>query len=512
MLDQTSRLELCLKQSILVKGKNAPIYDNNPYISRQPPPDQFNGAPQQQNDKLTIKNLPLSVSNEEVKNMLEGKGVELVSPIKYGFIRNDNGDLTTYKSGDRFVYTKPFSPPFPRKQDIGVFSCLVVHHGKNTTCRACNENGHKVGDPMCTAKPKETIVPFKGYQHVLSNHYPCQLVIYDKHFKSLEHAYFWRMSTEFGKHDLATEIQNSPHAGVAKKLSKRIADDEERLKWEQDNIAIMRELLEVKAEQCLPFHDCLIEHKDSVLAEATPSKYWATGVSPFVTQNCSPDFWPGQNMLGVLLMELTEALLQNDNNQKSENNDKNAAQDIQTVDDDNELSVNEEEQTEEQEKNMEGVADYVQLADEDEKEETIEQEENVEEVNGDAQPTNVTMTTVEHNYNQSIPSIKQSTSSDEHGSRSRDRVSTLTRSPRNASNSDRRHRSISSCRGNNKVPNKDKDKGKVNKQMKVKPQKGATSTPNQMNIRTAFGVKRKPAGSPDDQNDSKALRQDTGNT
>ena len=274
----------------------------------------------------------------------------------------------------------------------------------------------------------------------------------------------------------------------------------------------MRELLEVKAEQCLPFHDCLIEHKDSVLAEATPSIYWATGVSPFVTQNCSPDFWPGQNMLGVLLMELTEALIQNDNNQKSENNDKNAAQDIQTADDDNGLSVNEEEQTEEQEKNMEGVADYVQLADEDEREETIEQEENVEEVNGDAQPTNVTVTTVEHNYNQSAPSIKQSTSSDEHGSRSRDRVSTLTRSPRNASNSDRRHRSISSYRGNNKVSNKDKDKGKVNKQTKVKPQKGVTSTPNQMNIRTAFGVKRKPAGSPEDQNDSKALRQDTGNT
>ena len=183
------------------------------------------------------------------------------------------------------------------------------------------------------------------------------------------------MSTEYGKHDLATEIQNSPHAGVAKKLNKRIADDEERLKWGQDNIDIIRELLEVKAEQCLPFHDCLIEHKDSsVLAEATPSKYWATGVSPFVTQNCSPDFWPGQNMLGVLLMELTEALLQDDNNQKSENNNENAAQDIQTIDDDNELSVNEEEQTEEQEKNMEGVDDYVQLADEDEKEEIDEQE------------------------------------------------------------------------------------------------------------------------------------------
>ena len=54
MKDPTSRLELCLKQSIMVKGKKVALYDNNPYTSRQPSPDQFNGAPQQQNDKLTI--------------------------------------------------------------------------------------------------------------------------------------------------------------------------------------------------------------------------------------------------------------------------------------------------------------------------------------------------------------------------------------------------------------------------------------------------------------------------
>ena len=79
-------------------------------------------APQQQNDKLTITNLALSVSNEEIKNMLQGKGISLVSPVKYGFIRKHDGDLTTYKSGARSVYTKPFSHPLPRKQGIGVFA------------------------------------------------------------------------------------------------------------------------------------------------------------------------------------------------------------------------------------------------------------------------------------------------------------------------------------------------------------------------------------------------------
>ena len=92
---------------------------------------------------------------------------------------------------------------------------------------------------------------------------------------------------------------------MTKQLSKQIADDQERLKWETDNVNIMKELLEIKATQCLPFHDCLVEHKDHILAEATPSKFGASSLSPFVTANCSPDFWPGQNMLGVLLMEIT---------------------------------------------------------------------------------------------------------------------------------------------------------------------------------------------------------------
>ena len=68
MKDHTSRLELCLRQNIMMHGKKVALYDNNPYTSHQPSPDQLNGAPQQQNDKLTIKNLPLAVSNDEIKN------------------------------------------------------------------------------------------------------------------------------------------------------------------------------------------------------------------------------------------------------------------------------------------------------------------------------------------------------------------------------------------------------------------------------------------------------------
>ena len=220
--------------------------------------------------------------------------------------------LTSYKNGDRFVYVKSFSPPLPRKQEVGMFQCIVVHHGKDTKCAACDQTGHKIGDSLCKAKPEQDILAFKSFQHPFSNHFPCQLEVYDKQFKSVEHAFFWRMSTELGKQDLAKKIQESEHAGHAKRLSKEIADDETRLKWETENNTVIMDLIKAKSEQCKQFRDALIESKDKILAEATPSKYWATGLSPYITQNFSPSYWPGQNLLGVLLMDLRRDLLEQD--------------------------------------------------------------------------------------------------------------------------------------------------------------------------------------------------------
>ena len=94
--DMTSRLELTVKQEIRVNGKLVPVYDRNPYVT-------FSGLPMEKkmnSDKLTIRNLPLSVSNDGIEKMLAEKNIILRSPIRYGFIRNEDGGLTTYKSGD----------------------------------------------------------------------------------------------------------------------------------------------------------------------------------------------------------------------------------------------------------------------------------------------------------------------------------------------------------------------------------------------------------------------------
>ena len=117
------------------------------------------------------------------------------------------------------------------------------------------------------------------------------------------------MATEFGRAEIVAQIHKSEHAGEAKRIRKLIGEDEVRWQWEKDNLNIMKDLITIKAQQCEQFRNCLLENKDKTLAEATSSKLWATGASPFITEHFSPDYWPGRNMLGALLMEHTQELL-----------------------------------------------------------------------------------------------------------------------------------------------------------------------------------------------------------
>jgi predicted NAD-dependent protein-ADP-ribosyltransferase YbiA (DUF1768 family) len=305
--DRTTRLQLFNRGKVLINGHNISLYDQNPYISKQTSEDDPTQQPQP-NDKLTIKHLALSVSNEEIKKMLEEKNINLKSKVRYGYIRDVDGHLTDYRSGDRFVYVEPFHPPLSRDQKIGNFSCAIIHHGKDQPCISCNMLGHKIGASTCKAKPTREITAFRGYTHPLSNDFPCNIVAYDNEFKSLNHAYLWYMATDLEQHDLAIQIKDSVHAGAAMTLSKSIADDDTRWEWEMNNVHVMKELLEIKANQCAQFKRCLLENKDNTVAHAIPSKLWGTGLSIYVTQNTDGAFWPGQNLLGALLMELTQEL------------------------------------------------------------------------------------------------------------------------------------------------------------------------------------------------------------
>lgn len=306
--DKVARLQIASKDSIVFNGKNVQIYDENPYLYRAQVGEDGQIV-NNKNDKITIKNIPLSVHNDLIRKLLEDNKLELVTPIKYGCIRDDDGQLTRYKSGDRFVYVKATDTAISRKQKVGEFPCVIIHHGKSHPCLACGMAGHKVGDLQCNARPVQPIYTFRSYEHPLSTQFPCSIIYSDEEYKSVEHAYLCHMARVFGKFDLAKQIQESRHAGEARKLSRRITDEAERFQWEKDNTEFMEELLMIKAEQCERFKSCLMEVKEYIIAETTTNKFWGSGSSKFVTENSTPEYWPGQNVLGALLTDVTQRLL-----------------------------------------------------------------------------------------------------------------------------------------------------------------------------------------------------------
>ena len=98
--DKAIRLLVFSKESILISGKKVLLYDTNPQNTSHTNNRRMPGralGPSEINDKLTIKYLPLSVSNDEIKVFLEEKGVELKSPILYGTIRDHDGCLCVFR-------------------------------------------------------------------------------------------------------------------------------------------------------------------------------------------------------------------------------------------------------------------------------------------------------------------------------------------------------------------------------------------------------------------------------
>ena len=75
--------------------------------------------------KLTIKGLPLSIQNKDIKKFLLRQDIKLSSQIMHSYIKDDNGAYTTFKDGDRFVYYHPSGTSIPQEQYIRGHNCTL---------------------------------------------------------------------------------------------------------------------------------------------------------------------------------------------------------------------------------------------------------------------------------------------------------------------------------------------------------------------------------------------------
>ena len=175
-LNQEARQKL-LVNGIALRSQQIDLLDENPYI---------NGK-DVSSTKVTISDIPLSVTNNDIKPLFIKRGYKPTSDVKFECARDNDGKLTRFKTGRRFLYMEIPQSPLPTILEIGGFKaklyhkeqkeqqekstkretfqckkCLKVGHftrecsEDSFTCYACKQPGHRRGDPRCAVFESST--------------------------------------------------------------------------------------------------------------------------------------------------------------------------------------------------------------------------------------------------------------------------------------------------------------------------------------------------------------------
>ena len=294
-----SRVDLTIK-GIFINGVHLKPYSQNPFVVNA-------NDPGEKREKIVIKNLPLSVDKNVVLDYLRNHpGLCLTSDLKLAHERNEDGSLTNYLNGDRYIYAAaPISPLLPATTTLGNFKVRIWHVSQQNSCKVCGQTGHRSKTESCPAfSPEEDTVAFRGHLNPLSNFYQCKVKLDDMEFQSAEHAFQWTKAQDLQEYSTAEEIYNARHAGAAKAISRDLNEKDVEEWSEHRGQQVMRQVLEAKMASNKVFYDAVLSTGSSTIAEATSDKLWACGLPPDTAVVTKPSFFPGKNKLGLLMMEI----------------------------------------------------------------------------------------------------------------------------------------------------------------------------------------------------------------
>lgn len=301
-----AKIELVTK-GFSVRGKRVQIFEQNPRHINTDDPDA-------KVEKITLKDIPLSIDNKAVEDFFSGYSqVKLTSEVMHSKERRpDTGRLTNYLNGDRYVFAiYPVLPILPHKAKVAGHYSRIFHATQREICRICGEHGHTASDGKCPGYVEhQNVVAFSGHENPLSNFYPCEpsLRVFGREHKSAEEAFQAQKAYDIGRDDIAENILNSKHAGAAKAIARDEIPKLHSEKWNQEKADdVMKEILDAKFDQVADFREALLGTGDAILAEATSDIYWACGLTRNQACHTKPSFWKGNNVLGAMLIEIREA-------------------------------------------------------------------------------------------------------------------------------------------------------------------------------------------------------------
>ncbi len=155
---------------------------------------------------------------------------------------------------------------------------------------------------------QDTVEAFRGGCCELSNlhKYPLGCVISDKGttFDMSENHYQFKKLKFHDKGAEAFEMLMEEDSFKAMKLAKlAVPDNEVSDEWKATAHAEMHQSNHLKYQSCLYVKEKLLTSK-LVITEATGNNFWGMGLNVSQTLECLSDYWPGENVMGGILMEL----------------------------------------------------------------------------------------------------------------------------------------------------------------------------------------------------------------
>ncbi len=167
---EDARTELLLN-GLTISGRHMTLWDKNPFILRE---DNGEEIP---TTRLTISDIPLSYSNEDIIKALENIGCRFMSKLIFECDRDEHKRLTRWKTGRRFAYIAIPPVPLVRSLRVGLFEARLYHKEQKVhksqvecfnclqpghisrvcvnpvRCKVCRLEGHRAGDMECRLVP-----------------------------------------------------------------------------------------------------------------------------------------------------------------------------------------------------------------------------------------------------------------------------------------------------------------------------------------------------------------------
>ena len=146
---------------------------------------------------------------------------------------------------------------------------------------------------------------FQGHHSRYSNMAESEFTYEGRGFKSAEVAYQTKRAETNGQDDLAKNIRKCEDAYKAKRMTKKIIDNEA---WKGKKEKVMKEIIKAKFSQNESLKKKLVETKGKKLCEGTGDKFWGCGIPIARATSVKLQHLPGKNTLGKILMEVRSEL------------------------------------------------------------------------------------------------------------------------------------------------------------------------------------------------------------